>query len=72
MGLYLYGMGKAFRLQSPGNAVCAAFLTAVLGFGIGEIVWIPGEITTVLIWILIYFVGEGSKQNYTKEYRSEE
>lgn len=60
MVLYLYCILQAMWRHKPVNAVCVTFLLAIGCFGFAETVWIPGQITVALMWILFYFVGEDS------------
>ena len=42
--------------------MCAAFLIAILCFGLLEMVLTSGQITVALIWIMFYFVGDERRQ----------
>lgn len=64
--LYLYSILRTLRRQRPENLFCVTFLLAIGGFGLTEMVLVPGQITVALIWILFYFAGEDSKEGERK------
>ena len=57
IGIYLYSIICAVRAKNQDGYMSAAFLIAVLCFGLLEMVLTPGQITVVLMWIMFYFVG---------------
>lgn len=61
LGLYIYSILQALWKRKPEKLICVTFLLAIGGFGMTEMVLIPGQITVALMWILFYFVGEDSK-----------
>lgn len=61
LGMYLYSILQALWKRKPVNVICVTFLLAIGCFGFAETVWVPGQITVVLMWIMFYFVGEDSK-----------
>ena len=63
IGIYLYSIICALRTKNQDGYMSAAFLIAVLCFGLLEMVLTPGQITVVLMWIMFYFAGLESKRN---------
>lgn len=61
LGLYIYSILQVLWKRKPEKLICVTFLLAIGGFGMTEMVLIPGQITVALMWILFYFVGEDSK-----------
>lgn len=57
IGIYLYSIICALRAKNQDGYMSAAFLIAILCFGLLEMVLTPGQITVVLMWIMFYFVG---------------
>lgn len=62
IGIYLYSIICALRAKNQDGYMSAAFLIAVLCFGLLEMVLTPGQITVVLMWIMFYFVGDRKSQ----------
>lgn len=58
--IYLYSIIRALCMNDQDGWLCAAFLIAIMCFGLLEMVITPGQITAVLMWIMFYFVGENS------------
>lgn len=62
IGIYLYSIICALRTKNQDGYMSAAFLIAILCFGLLEMVLTPGQITVVLMWIMFYFVGDRKSQ----------
>lgn len=60
--VYLYALIRALRKNTLEGWTSTAFLIAIFCFGLLEMVLTPGQITIPLMWIMFYFVGEGSKK----------
>ena len=60
--IYLYSIIHSLRMKEVEGWMCAAFLIAILCFGLLEMVLTSGQITVALIWIMFYFVGDERRQ----------
>lgn len=60
--IWIYSIIRALRMRKPEGWTCVAYLLAIVCFGMLEMVVTPGQITVPLMWIMFYFVGEGSKR----------
>ena len=60
--IWIYSLIRALRMRKPEGWTCVAYLLAIVCFGMLEMVVTPGQITVPLMWIMFYFVGEGSKR----------
>lgn len=62
LGICIYSVLQALWRRKPVNLIIVSFLLAIGCFGFAETVWVPGQITVALMWILFYFVGEDSHE----------
>lgn len=44
-------------MRKPEGWACTAYLLAIVCFGLLEMVVTSGQITVVIMWIMLYFVG---------------
>ena len=54
--IYGYHLWQSLKSRSWQELVCAAFLAAILGFGMFEMAVVSGQITVSLMGILFYMI----------------
>lgn len=62
LGICIYSLLQIFWKKNPYTFVWTIFLIAVFTYGLAEMAVVPGQITIVLVYLIFYFVGDGSKQ----------
>lgn len=55
--IWICGIYQSLKMRKPEGWACTAYLLAIVCFGLLEMVVTSGQITVVIMWIMLYFVG---------------